>query len=93
MKNKIKEGIEQNPIDEEWNPSNISEEVTYGNLSCSSAARGLPSPYLYLCLIFMILHEGEVLQLLKNVMSTGILHSVVSQDSFHEVDVVPNILA
>ena len=91
MKNGIEEGMEQNPVDEERNPSNISEEVTYSNLSRCSAARGLPRPYL--CLIFMILHEGQVLQLLKNVMSSGILHSVISQDSFHEVDVVPNILA
>jgi hypothetical protein len=58
MKSGIKEGMEQNPVDEEQNPvdeeqnpvdeernpSNISEEVTYGNLSRCSAARGLPSP-------------------------------------------------
>jgi hypothetical protein len=45
MKSGIEEGMEQNPVDEERNPSNISEEVTYSNLSHCSAARGLPSPY------------------------------------------------
>jgi hypothetical protein len=46
MKSGIKEGMEQNPVDEEQNPSNISEEVMYGNLSRCSAARRLPSPFL-----------------------------------------------
>jgi hypothetical protein len=44
MNSGIEEGMEQNMVDEEWNPSNISEEVTYGNLSPCSATRGLPSP-------------------------------------------------
>jgi hypothetical protein len=33
MKGEIEEGMEQNLVDEEWNPSNILEEVIYGNLS------------------------------------------------------------
>jgi hypothetical protein len=44
MKSGIEEGMKQNLVDEEWNPSNISEEVMDGNLSRCSAARGLPSP-------------------------------------------------
>ena len=43
MKSGIEEGMEQNPVDEEQNPSNISQEVMFGNLSLCSAARGLPS--------------------------------------------------
>jgi hypothetical protein len=44
MKSGIEEGMEQNSVDEERNPSNISKEVTYGNFSRCFVARGLPSP-------------------------------------------------